>query len=260
MYARKELATKNANVDYRGFDGETWENIIDTFGKILEEDVNGIILPGFNDEAVPLIEKASQKNIPVMTFNCDLPVNSKRMAYFGPDIGEAGYLAADFMVKALNGKGKVAMISGADIYVYMTRREKIIERLKKSRRIKIVEDVKGGHDNEKVCDLVKDLLNRRSDIGGIFVTGVGVKGAAKAVRELNLIGKVKVICFDFNKEIFELIKEGIIYAAIGQDPFGQGHDPIVYLYNYLVTNKKPESEIIWTRTDVVDIHNVDDLI
>ena len=104
------------------------------------------------------------------------------------------------------------------------------------------------------------MLNRRSDIRGIFVTGVGVKGAAKAVKELNLVGKVKIICFDFNKEIFELIKEGIIYAAIGQDPFGQGHDPIVYLYNYLVTNKKPESEIIWTRTDVVNIKNVDDLI
>ena len=46
------------------------------------------------------------------------------------------------------------------------------------------------------------MLNRRSDIRGIFVvTGVGVKGAAKAVKELNLVGKVKIICFDFNKEI-----------------------------------------------------------
>ena len=260
MYAKKELAVKNAHVEYLGFSEMTWENIIDTFGKILEEDVDGIILPGFSDEAVPLIEKASQKNIPVMTFNCDLPVESKRMAYFGPNISEAGYLAADFMEKALDGKGKVAMISGAEISVYVTRRQKILERLKKKRKIKIVEDIRGGHDNEKVCDLVKDLLNRRSDIRGIFVTGVGVKGAAKAVKELNLVGKVKIICFDFNKEIFELIKEGIIYAAIGQDPFGQGHDPIVYLYNYLVTNKKPESEIIWTRTDVVNIKNVDDLI
>ena len=54
----------------------------------------------------PLIEKASLRNIPVMTYNCDLPVESKRMAYFGPNISEAGILAADFMVKALNGKGK----------------------------------------------------------------------------------------------------------------------------------------------------------
>lgn len=260
MYAKKELAAKNVDIEYFGFTEKTWENTIDTFGRILEDDVDGIILPGFSEEAVPLIERAAQKNIPVMTFNCDLPVESKRMAYFGPNISEAGYLAADFMIKALNGKGRVAMIRGADISVYVTRREKIEERLKKRRKVKIVEDIKDGHDNDKVCDMVRDLLNKRSDINGIFVTGVGAKGAAKAVKELNLVGKVKIICFDFDKEIFELIKEGIVYAAIGQDPFGQGHDPIVYLYNYLVTNEKPESEVIWTRTDVVNISNVDDLI
>ena len=260
MYAKKELAEKNVDVEYYGFTEKTWENTIDTFQKVLEEGADGIILPGFSKEAVPLIEKASLRNIPVMTYNCDLPVESKRMAYFGPNISEAGILAADFMVKALNGKGKVAIVNGADITVYNTRREKIIERLKKKKKVKIVVELKGGHDNEKVYAMIKDLLNKHPYLNGILIVGLGVRGAAKALRELNMVGKVKVICFDFDKEIFELIKEGSVYAAIGQDPFGQGHDPIIYMYNYLVTNKKPEREIIWTRTDVVNIDNVEDLI
>ena len=107
---------------------------------------------------------------------------------------------------------------------------------------------------------VKNFLSKNPNVDGIFTTGGGVTGAAKAIKELNLVEKTKIVCFDFDKEIFELIKEGIIHAAIGQDPFGQGHDPIIYLYNYLVANVKPESEVIWTRTDVVDKHNVDDLI
>ncbi|MDQ2086599.1 substrate-binding domain-containing protein [Herbivorax sp. ANBcel31] len=260
MYAKKELSTKNADIEYFGFSENTWENIVDVFKESLEKGVDGVVVPGLGEEIVPLIEEASQKNIPVMTYNCDLAVHSKRTAYFGPDIGEAGTLAADFMLKALNGRGNVAILRGADIFVYSTRRQKIKERLKSKRRIKIVADIEGGHDDVKVCNLVKDLLSQNSNIHGIFVAGLGVKGAAKAIKELNMVGKVKIVCFDFDKEIFELIKEGIIYAAIGQDPFGQGHDPIVYLYNYLVTNEKPESEVIWTRTDVVDKNNVDDLI
>ena len=260
MYAKKELALKNAEVEYFGYSEDSWQNIVDDFKKALEEGVDGVAVPGFSVEIVPLIEEASRRNIPVMIYNCDLSVKTDRMAYFGPDIAEAGILAADFMVKALNGKGKVAIIKGADIFVYNTRREKVIERLREKRKIKVVAEIEGDHDDNKAYNLVKDTLVQNPDIGGMFITGLGVRGAAEAVRDLNMVGKVKIICFDFDEEISKLIKEGIVYAAIGQDPFGQGHDPIIYIYNYLVANVKPESEVIWTRTDVVDKNNVDDLI
>src|SRR5690606_17979126 len=47
MYAKKELAEKNVDVEYYGFTEKTWENTIDTFQKVLEEGADGIILPGF---------------------------------------------------------------------------------------------------------------------------------------------------------------------------------------------------------------------
>lgn len=83
-------------------------------------------------------------------------------------------------------------------------------------------------------------------------------GAVKAVQELNLEGKTKIICFDYDDNIISLIKKGIIYAAVGQDPFGQGHDPVISLYNYLVTGKKP-AEVFYTRTEVIDSRNVSNI-
>ena len=57
--------------------GDDQENIIDITWENLRRRCRWNYTSGFSDEAVPLIEKASQ-NIPVMTFNCDLPVESKK--------------------------------------------------------------------------------------------------------------------------------------------------------------------------------------
>ena len=260
MYAKKELAEKNAVIEYTGFTENSPEKIVNAFAEHLEKGCDGIVVPGFSEELVPLIDKASRKNIPVMIFNCDLAVPSKKTAYFGPNTNEAGILAADFMIKALKGKGNVAIFRGTlSVSVHRERVEKIKERLKRKSKIKVVDEIEAD-SYDVVYNKVKVFLSQNKNIDGIFTTGGGITGAAKAIKELNLVGKTRLVCFDFNKEVFQYIKEDIIYAAIGQDAFGQGHDPIIYIYNYLVANKKPESDVIWTRTDVVDEHNVDDLI
>ena len=262
LYAEKELAMKNVDIEYIGIkENNSGEKIAKYFGEYLEKGCDGIVCPGFTQNLISLIDKAVQKNIPVMLFNCDLEQESKKTAYFGPDINEAGTLAADFMAKAINGKGNVAIFRGSlKISVHKARTQKITERLKRYRKIKIVEEMEASDNFDVVYNAVKDYLGKNPNVQGIFTTGGGIIGAAQAIKDLNLVGKTRIVCFDFNKEVFEYIKQDIIYAAIGQDPFGQGHDPIIYLYNYLVANEKPESKVIWTRTDVVDKHNVDDLI
>ena len=66
--------------------------------------------------------------------------------------------------------------------------------------------------------------------------------------------------YDIDADTLNYIKKGALTATIGQDPFGQGHDPIVHIYNYLVTKEKPLSEKLWTRIDVIDKDNVDNFL
>lgn len=260
IYAEKELSKKNTTIEYIGFVQNTMEKIIDAFKETLAKGCDGIVVPGFTNDMVPIIEEAHQKKVPVMLFNCDLPVPSKRTAYFGPNVDQAGILAADLMVKALGGKGDVAIFRGGmNVSTHKTRTEKITEGLSK-KKVKLVNITEAADNSDVVYKAVKELLSSNQNIQGIFITGGGVAGAARAIVDLKRIGQTRIVCFDYNQEIFEYIKKDVIYAAIGQDPFGQGHDPIISLYNYLVTNKKPESEIIWTRLEVVDQKNVNDLI
>jgi methyl-accepting chemotaxis protein/ribose transport system substrate-binding protein len=102
-------------------------------------------------------------------------------------------------------------------------------------------------------------MDKDKNIDGVFVTGGGPAGAVKAIVEAGLKDRTRVVCFDRDKDIFQGIKDGIIYASIGQDPFGQGHDPVIYLYNYLVTGQKPQDRIL-ARSDIVNAQNVNDLI
>jgi hypothetical protein len=53
-----------------------------------------------------------------------------------------------------------------------------------------------------------------------------------------------------------LVKDGVIYGTIGQDPFAQGHDPAIRLYNYLVGGVVPPYGRLLTRADVVTKDNI----
>ena len=86
------------------------------------------------------------------------------------------------------------------------------------------------------------------------------KVGAQVVEEKGRAGKTKIVLYDFMRDILEYIKKGVVTCAIGQDPFRQGHDPVIYLYNYIVKRQTPPSDHMWTRIDVVDIDNVDNML
>ena len=71
-----------------------------------------------------------------------------------------------------------------------------------------------------------------------------------------MTGKVKVVSFDFVEETMQYVKKGVISATIGQDPFAQGHDPAIRLYNYLVAGVVPPGGRLLTRSDFVTKDNI----
>ena len=103
-------------------------------------------------------------------------------------------------------------------------------------------------------------MEKDPNIDGIFLVAGGQTGSARGVEERGRAGKTKIVLYDFMKDILEYIKKGVVTCAIGQDPFRQGHDPVIYLYNYIVKRQTPPSDHMWTRIDVVDIDNVGNLL
>jgi ABC-type sugar transport system substrate-binding protein len=94
------------------------------------------------------------------------------------------------------------------------------------------------------------------DLKGIYVTAGGPFGAAAAVADAGKTGEVHVVSFDFVDETMEYVQQGVIYATIGQNPYAQGHDPAIRLFNYLVAGKVPPCARLVTEAAVVTADNI----
>ena len=115
-----------------------------------------------------------------------------------------------------------------------------------------------GYSDEEAYEIAKECIANYPDMKGMFITTGTPLPVARAIEES---GKdIKLVMFDHSQEIFRYIQKGIIAAAIGQDPFGQGHDPVVWMYNTIVTGQPLPSEFMKCRANVVDKENVDSLV
>lgn len=260
LYAKRELKSKNAQVELFGLVPFNQEDVIKTMDECEKNGYNGFVVPGFWDDMAQRYTDMANRGIAVMTFNNDINTKSKRLAYYGPSTYDQGVQAGTILAKGLEGKGTVLIAGRHGGMGIHEERQRGFEDALKGKKLKIVGRVEVQDTHDDVYREVKKYLSGNKDIDGVFVASGGPTGAAQAIEELGLTGRTKVVCFDHDKKIFEYIKKGIIYAAIGQDPFGQGHDPLVYLYNYLVDNVNPPADKIGTRADIVDIRNVNELL
>lgn len=257
MYAQTELKDKNAEVEFISFD-KVDSSITDTLDRVIEEGCDGLILPGFVKEFEECAQKAVSKQIPIMTYNGDFTDTSKRLSYFGPNIQAEGTLAAEILARSIEEEGKVVIFRGnTNSSINGLRRDAAAAKLARYPDIKIASQIDDIEDNSQVYKKLKEVLYYSPDVSGVLVIGGGAQGAAKAIEELDSIGKIKLFSFDYSEEIISLIRKGIVHMVFKQDYFGQGHDPIIYLYNYLVAKETPE-KVTYTRTEVIDKYSVSD--
>ncbi|SDY09731.1 substrate-binding protein domain-containing protein, partial [Acetomicrobium thermoterrenum DSM 13490] len=79
---------------------------------LITQGVNALcIAPSGSQELIPTFEKAYQAGIPVLLIDTDAPWD-KKACYIGTDNYQGGTVAGSFISQSLNGKGKVALITG----------------------------------------------------------------------------------------------------------------------------------------------------
>ncbi len=191
-------------------------------------------------------------------FNSATDNPCQRLLYVGADSYLEGRACGEAMGKALNGKGMVAIIvESLNIIGHELRRKGFLNLIKeKFPSIVIVDTVETNLNSEASYEATKDLLRKYPDLNGIYVTYSGAM-TAKAVKDLNRNGKVKIIGHDLDNDTMEFVKEGTITATLGQDVFGQGHDPVIHLFNHIVNNWVPVQPRMLTSMDLVTEENYD---
>ena len=95
------------------------------------------------------------------------------------------------------------------------------------------------------------LLQAYPDLAAFYgVTGVGVPGAAGAVKGANLCGKVVVVGFDVVPQGIEGMRDGCVQALISQRPFGMTAQALEIMIS-LAAGNAPTSTNVDTGVEVV---------
>lgn len=257
MYAKKEVAKKNCIVEFMPIEELTLKNYTDAMNKCIDENYAGIALVGYYEELAALVNKAASKGIPCITFNSEFESPSKRLTFVGQNAYDSGVISANTVAAKIGNAGKVVVVtSDKSITNHEIRRSGFNDTIAKYKDIEVVSVIEGHENNDEVYKKLDECVAKYGSIDALYLTAGGQVGAASWVEDRKLVGKTKIVLYDFMRNILEYIAKGTVTAAIGQDPFRQGHDPIIYLYNNIVGGQLPPSDNMWTRIDVVDKNNV----
>lgn len=212
--------------------------MIAAFEQAIAKKPNGIVVVGFEPSLDPIVKKAMDQGIPVVTVDADLPT-SERVAFVGTGNVNAGIMGGDKLADLIGKKGKVAIMTKPGQSNLEERVEGYRQALAKYPDIEIVQIVDTQSDPVVAAQAASALLQMYPDLAGIAcVEAAGGSGAATAVREANKVGEVKIIAMDRGNEVLDGIKEGVISAAVAQQTALMPYYAVQILYN--LNNSKVE--------------------
>lgn len=190
----------------------------------------GILVVGFEESLNDAVNKAVAAGIPVVTLDSDLP-NSKRVAFVGTGNYDAGYRGGEKLAELVGGKGKVAILTKVGQPNLEERVRGYKDALAKNPGIQLVKVADTKSEVPMAAQAAAAVLASAPDLAGIgCVEAAGGAGAATAIKEAKLTGKIKVVAMDRDNDILTYIRDGIIDATVVQQTMLMPYYGLMILY------------------------------
>lgn len=213
-----------------------------------------VISPSLYTGMTELVEGATEEGIPLVLIDSELDKNIET-SYISTDNVEAGIKTGQKVLEYVQEDTKIAIMSQAKGTSTAMQREEGVRKGLGDEEERIDMVLYCDSDNQIACDLTKELLTEQPDIDCIVGLNLcATMGVAKAVKELELGGKVHVIGLDSDKEGIEYMEMGIIDALVVQKPFYMGYFGIKTAVQ-IARGEKVEPEI-YLDTEVITLDNI----
>ena len=184
-----------------------------------------IVAPLNSDGLEPALQAAAAKKVPVLTI--DRKVNATPckdyVAFLGSNFVEQGKRAADAMIKATGGTGKVAILLGSSgNNVTTDRTNGFVDQVKaKAPGLTIVAQQTGDFARDKGQQVMEQLISSNPDITAVYAENDEM--ALGAVTALRSAGKkpgqdIKIVSIDGTRNAVQGIVDGTINAVIESNP------------------------------------------
>lgn len=183
-------------------------------------------------------------NIPVIAYNSPVDDSSKVVSTVASDNFMAGQLIGEELAKALNGKGKVVMLTYNVAQVCLDRANGFKDSIAKYPDIEIVaeQEIQPGVDT--ALPVMENMLQSYPDLNGAFaLNDPSAIGCAAAVEAANLLDKIKIVGVDGSEDGKKAILEGKMLASAAQHPIDIGSISIETAYKVIENPSSVEKDI-----------------
>ena len=222
------------------FDAARQADQIDNF---IVQDVDAIVLSPCDSRSVGAsILAANKMDIPVITADiASLAPIGEVMTHVASDNLAGGRLAAELMIKALDGTGKVAILSHPEVTSVTDRVKGFRDRIKDEPNIEIVAELSAEGMRDKAARVMEDLLQAHSDLDGVFaINDDSALGALAAIESAGRLEQTAIIGYDGTPEARAKIRSGAIYGDVIQHPKKIGELTIDAVHKVLKATAVPD--------------------
>lgn len=202
---------------------------------LIQKKVSALLInPTDTKAVVPSIQKANQAGIPVFTVD-RAAEGGEIVSHIASDNVAGGRMAAEFLCKALNGKGKVVELEGIPGTSAARDRGKGFNDYLKEKcpGLEVVARQPADFNRAKGLQVFENILQAQPQIDGVFAhNDEMVLGAIQAAEAAGRTGII-FVGFDAIDDAVKAVKEGKLAATVAQQPAEMGRLAVEMAVKYL---------------------------
>ena len=242
--AAKATAAAAGNVDLTVLGSNSLEDQVKAVEDMISSKVDLIGVAPFDAQGItPTVEKANAAGIPVITVD-ETAAGGKVDAYIATDNVQGGQLAGEWLVKALGGKGKLAIIEGGAGSSTNNARLQGLHGVIDKSDIKVVASLPADWAHDKGLQVMNDILTANPDLNAVFAMNdeMGL-GALQAIKAAGKEGQVKLVSYNGALEAIKSVYDGGLAADVVQYPEEMGKLFAEWAVRILNGEKPPQVNI-----------------
>lgn len=188
-----------------------------------------IVNPVDSSGIVPAVTEANTAKIPVIAVDRGV-TGAPTAGFIASDNVQAGKLAASALMKALNGSGKIAVLTGVPGASATNDRTKGLQEAQAANAgITVVANQTAQFDRATALTVTENILQAHPDIQGIFAENDEMAlGAIQALTAAGKAGKVFVTSIDGTSDGMKAVQAGTLLETIAQQPAFMGKTAVDY--------------------------------
>jgi ribose transport system substrate-binding protein len=216
----------------------------ETILNALNQDFDALIIendwPGSYDEVFALAKK---KGVILVDVHVPNPNKSPYISQITIDNEGYGVTAADKLGQATGGKANVLfLLNSPDIPNQATQRQSFINRAAaKWPNIKVVDTQFTKNDTVNAAKVLEAALKAKPEIDtAIWLEAATVSMGADVLKEMGLLGKVRIIGIDDPPDMIDAIRNGGVWGSFNQNFQKQGYEAVRNIVDYFAKRPFPK--------------------